>query len=428
MRVTITTVVSAIHKAGSAIPRYGRLVAAWLTARAGQSDSLRKSLEQLHAPIPAPTPTPSPGASPTVVDPATLNARVRIGRETNGDSWRSTLIVEVCGTIEAPDDEDHEVNVQIAFNDATDSAAPPLPVLERPKHGPLQGSAYYTCQNAMGKLWRRTTVLEDWTTVAQISSGGFVLPRRGSRLLQGDVSIVSQKTGERLAFARCTVSFENTEIGYLDIEDNIQRSKTLAVALAFSVAAADNELPDSEVLVIHGWVRTNFGSAQASPAARLELDRALQKTAAFFRKGGRLNVQDICREIVEIAPMVGRIEIMDLCLRVAGAKGQVTAAEIMQLKDLAGGLAIDRARLRTMVEKILPVNMHASQDSEIILGVTEDMSKDEARLQLNREYAKWSSRVISTDPSIRKQADQMLNLIANARTQFVGFKPVAQKS
>jgi hypothetical protein len=362
------------------------------------------------------------------VDPAALNARARIGREADGDSWRSTLIIEVCGTIEAPDDEDHEVGVQITLNDATDASAPPLPVLERPKHGPLQGSSYYSYQNTMGKLCRRTTILEDWTTVAQISPSGFVLPRCGSRLLQSDVAIIVRETGERLALARCTVVFENTEIGYLDIENNIQRAKTLAVGLAFSVAAADNELPDSEVLVIHGWVRTNFGSMQASAAARLELDRALQKTAAFFRKGGRLNVQDICREIVEVAPMVGRIEIMDLCLRVAGAKGQVTPAEVMLLKDLAGGLAIDRARLRAMVEKALPVHMHASQDSEIILGVTEDMSKDQARLQLNREYAKWSSRVISTDPSIRNQADQMLNLIANARTQYVGLKPIAQKS
>jgi len=33
--------------------------------------------------------------------------------------------------------------------------------------------------------------------------------------------------------------------------------------------------------------------------------------------------------------------------------------------------------------------------------------------------------VISSDPAIRKQADQMLNLIANARTQYIGVKPSA---
>lgn len=359
----------------------------------------------------------------TPVDPTVLNTRVRIGRQADGDSFRSTLIVEICGTIEAPDD-DHEVCLQVSLSDVTDPTVPPLPVLNRPKNGPLQTSSLFTHQNAMGKLCHRTTILGDWTVVAQLSPEWFVLPRQGSRRLQSDVAILSQGTARRLASARCVTGFENVEVGYLDIEDNIQRAKTLAVGLAFSVAAADNELPESEVLVIEGWVRTNFGAGQAAPSARSELDRAMQKTATFFRKGGRLNLEEICREIVEIAPMVGRIEIMDLCLRVAGAKGQVTSAEMLLLKQLAACLVIDRTRLRTMVEKILPVHMHTSQDSEMILGVTEEMSQDQARQQLNHEYAKWSSRVISSDPAIRQQADQMLNVIANARTQFVGLKPV----
>ena len=174
--------------------------------------------------------------------------------------------------------------------------------------------------------------------------------------------------------------------------------------------------------MICAWAKTNFGSADASAGAKLELDRALQKTANFFRHGGTLNLEEICGEIVEIAPLVGRIEILDLCLRVAAAKGQVSATELQLLKGLSDWLEVERARLRVMVEKILPVEMHEGHDAEMILGVTEDMSRDEARVQLNREYAKWSSRVISTDPSIRRQADQMLKLLGEARTQYVGVK------
>ena len=385
-------------------------------------DSLNKCLGQMNRPA-----ATHRDAEPTVevhtpVNPEVLNARVRIGREADGDAYRSVLIIEICGTIEAPT-ENHEVGLQLALSDTTDEKSPPMPVLNRPKHGPLQPSSHFTHQSPMGKLFHAKTVLENWTIATQISPEWFVLPRQGSRRLQLAVTIVSQETGQRIASTSCRVLFENLEIGYLDIDDNIQRAKTLAVGLAFSVAAADNELPDSEVLLIEGWVRTNFGSADASATARLELDRAMQKTAGFFRKGGHLNVQQICTEIVEIAPIVGRIEIMDLCLRVAGAKGQVTRAEMMVLKDLAQWLVIDRNRLRTMIEKILPVHMHTSQDTEMILGVTKEMSEEEARHQLNREYAKWSSRVISSDPAIQRQADQMLNLIADARTQFVSLKP-----
>ncbi len=355
------------------------------------------------------------------VDLSVLNCRARIGREAQGESWHSILIVEICGTIRAPE-EGHEVGLKIALGDVTDSTAEPLSVLNRPKQGPLNTSSYFVFENDMGRLCHSTMVLEDWITVAQLSPEWFVLPRTGRRKLHCSVSIVSKATGELLACGGCLAEYENVEVGYLDVEDNIQRAKTLAVGLAFSVGAANGQLLDPEVNVIHAWVTTNFGSASASDGAKLELERALQKTAAFFRRGGHLNVEEICREVVEIAPLVGRLEILDLCLRVAAAKGQVTMAELEIIKDLSDWLGIDRSRLRVMVEKILPVEMHQTKDAEMILGVTDEMSMEEARRQLNHEYAKWSSRVISTDPAIRRQADQMIKLIADARVQYVGAK------
>jgi hypothetical protein len=357
------------------------------------------------------------------VDLGAFNCRARIGRQAEGESWRSVILIDVCGTIQAPTDG-HEVELHVTIRDVTDSETESLPIPNRPKHGPLNPSSPFAYQADMGRLCRQTTRLEDWTAVGQISPEWFVLPRAGHRKMQYTVSVMSRQNGQQLASATCVAPYENPETGYLDIEDNIQRAKTLAVGLAFSVGAANGRLLDPEVNVIYAWVKTNFGSAQVSSGAQLELDRALQKTATFFRRGGTLNLQPICGEIVEIAPLVGRIEILDLCLRVAAAKGQVATAELKLLKDLSDWLQIDRARLRMMVEKILPVEMHQCQDAEVVLGVTATMTKDEARVQLNREYAKWSSRVISTDPSIRRQADQMLKLLGQARTQYVGVPAV----
>ncbi len=368
---------------------------------------------------------PEPEVPAGFGQPLDLNAfhcRARIGREGRGDSWRSVLVVDICGTIQAPA-EGLEIDVHIELSDVTDHAGEPLSVLDRPKHGPLNPSSHFRHQADMGRLCRQTTVLQDWTTAAQLSTDWFVLPRRGSRELKYTTSIVSRATGEQLACATCVGTYENIETGYLDIEEDIQRVKTLAVGLAFTIGAANGQLLDPEVNVIGAWVKTNFGPAEISEGARLELDRALQKTTAFFRRGGTLNVAQICREIIEIAPLVGRLDILDLCLRVAAAKGQVTAAELQLLKEISEGLQIDRERLRAMVAKVLPVEMHQTKDAEMILGVTRDMSRDEARHQLNREYAKWSSRVISSDPAIRRQADQMIRLIADARTEYVTFKP-----
>ena len=72
-----------------------------------------------------------------------------------------------------------------------------------------------------------------------------------------------------------------------------------------------------------------------------------------------------------------------------------------------------------MMEKIIPVDMHETADIETLLGITSDMSQEKAREHLNKEYAKWNSRVTNSDPKIQSQADQMLRLIAEARTQLV---------
>jgi len=386
------------------------------------SNKLRDYLERLNRSVVGDADSEPPADLRSSVDMGALNARVRIGREPDGDAWRSFIIIEICGTIQAPEDN-IEVDLEVTVGDVTDKATAALPVLNRPNQGPIDGSAHFSHCTPMGRLCQQTTVLEDWTAVARVSPDWFVLPRQGSRRLQYHVTIHPRQSRDCLASVRCTGTFENVEPGYLDIENNMQRVKTLAVGLAFSVGAAHSELREAEIEVIHGWVRTNFISANASAKARADLQRALQKTAAFFRKGGRLNVEDICREIVSIAPLGGRLEMVDLCLRVVGAKGQVTTAELTLLKDLAEWLEIGMARLRGMVEKVLPVHMHQTQDAEMVLGVTDEMDREEMRRQLNREYAKWSSRVISSDPSIQKQADEMLTLIANARTQYVGVRP-----
>ena len=421
MGSVLSNVRSAVVGAWSAVRDRAKGAPA-LPSDARGGNKLRDYLERLNRSVAGDAASEAPADLRSNLDLSVLNARVRIGREPDGESWRSFIIIEICGTIQAPED-DVEVDLEVTPGDVTDKGASGLPVLNRPKQGPIDGSSHFSYCTSMGRLYQRTTVLEDWTAVARISPDWFVLPRQGSRRLQYHIAIQSRQSRDCLASVRCTGTFENVEPGYLDIEDNTQRVKTLAVGLAFSVGAAHSELREAEIEVIHGWVRTNFGSANASTKARTELQRALQKTAAFFRKGGRLNVEDICREIVSIAPLGGRLEMLDLCLRVVGAKGQVTTAELTLLKDLAEWLEIGMARLRGMVEKVLPVHMHQTQDAEMVLGVTDEMSREEMRRQLNHEYAKWSSRVISSDPSIQKQADEMLTLIANARTQYVGVHP-----
>jgi len=360
-------------------------------------------------------------------DPAILNCRVRLIRDMKNGLASDVFAVEICGSVNAPGD-DCEAILRAAILDVTDSARDPSPPSYRrasPVHAKAGqwriGDSPAFCYSAeLGKLTSRHTVLSDWTAVAQLRPEWLLFPRKGRRDLQFRASILSRRDTQALAHAECTLSYDNSDLGYVDMEENSRRTKTLAVALAFTVSASDGRLFNCEVDVIKSWARDNVCLSQGSDRARRMLEKALNKTLAFFRDGNHLNTYDICKEMVEIAPLADRYDILEFCLRVARAKGSAAPEELALLNDLATWLEVDPDVFRGMAERILPVSMHQVKNTEAVLGVTSDMSKEKTRRRLNKEYSKWNARVTNSDPQIQAQADQMLSLIAEARRQYVG--------
>jgi tellurite resistance protein len=348
-----------------------------------------------------------------------LNCRVQLTQQKEEDGVFDAFGVQIAGAIRALSDM-HYVIVQISITDVTDGIEQAKPVHSRVEQWQMDGSPVFVYHADLGRLPNHVTTLSDWMSVAQLNINWMMFPRRGKRDLQFSTSILSRWNGQELACATSTFNYDVPEFGYIDLEENVQRAKTLAVALAFAVGAADGKLCDDEVELIKEWAVDDFGSAQVSEEARCKLEGALDKTIGFFRDGNQLDTRAICKEIVEIAPLVERYDILDLCLHVAQVNGLVTAEEMSLLKNLAAWLEVDTNRFRDMVERILPVGMHEVRDEEVILGVNSDMSKETTRHQLNKEYTKWNSRVTNSDPEIQNQADQMLRLIAEARKEYIG--------
>ncbi len=363
-----------------------------------------------------------------------FNCRVQLTTQKEGDGVFDTFTVQIAGSIHAPSDPpETDTALRISIIDVTDGIDKAKPVQAKVKRWSAPGNPVF-CYNAdLGRLPNQVATLSDWTTVAQLNIDELEFARRGNRNLLFSTSILSRQSGQELACAICNFNYDNPEFGYIDSQENIQRRKTLTVALAFAVSAADQELYDCEIELIKNWARDNFDADGASDStlrssaslrrtskARRNLEKALDKTVDFFRDGNQLHIYEICKEIVEIAPLADRYDILDLCLHVAQANDRVSAEELAILKNLASWLEADANRFRDMMERTLPVHMHQVKDAEVILGVTSDMSKEKTRRQLNQQYSKWNSRVISSNPEIRAQADQMLKLIAEARSQFVG--------
>jgi len=354
------------------------------------------------------------------IDLRVLNCRVQWTKLEEENSVFDAFSLEICGSIHAPGDM-CDTTLQISILDVTDGSPDAKVVQSRlpqwsSQDGPDPSAFCYRAR--LGKLPHRCTTLSDWTAIAQIRFDWLLFPRKGKRQLQFTTSISSADSNQELAHTQCEFACENPAFGYMNLQENIERTNILAVALAFAVSAADNKLYDCEIELIKNWARDNILENSASDEDERKLDKALEKTIAFFRGGNKLDTYNICDEIVGIAPVAQRYDILELCLYVAQSKGSVTAEELTFLKNTASWLEVDSDRFRIMMEKVLPVDMHEVRDVETILGITSDMSKERVRKHLNKEYGKWNSRVTNADPDIQTQADQMLKLIAEARSQY----------
>ncbi len=388
-----------------------------------------------------------------------LNCRARTKEKNNVNSNIGVFTIEICGSIHCADTP-HKAAVQITIMDITDGCSPlsrgqACPCggrgrfqsqLRWPKAKPVHTSIkqwqkknspifYYTAE--IGSLTDKITRLFDWTAVAQIHLDWLIFPRKGKRNLQFHVSIISTNnpakqgliqaasSGQELASAKSTLFYENSEFGYVDLQDNIQRSRILSIPLAFAVSAADKKIFNSELQIIKDWAIDKINFAHTSNEAKHQFETALNRTITFFRNGNQIDIYGICKEIVNITPFAERCDTLELCMRVARAKGSVSTEELNILRNLTNWLNIDNDRFRAMMEKNIPVNIYHVKDAETILGVSPDMNKETTRKQLNQEYIKWNSRVISSNPEVQAQADQMLKLIAEARSEYVGLNTSA---
>jgi hypothetical protein len=373
-------------------------------------------------------------AGSTQPDLTVLNCRAHLTKLQQDDSIRDVFAIEMCGSIRAPSDM-HYTTLRVSIEDVTDGPGKAKPVQARAKQWRMQDSGEFCYSADLGKLPNQVTTLSAWTTVARLDPDWLIFPCKGIRDLRFTASVLSQQTEEELGTAQYTLSYENPTLGYIDLRENAQLTRTLAVALALAVSAADHRLYDCEVELIKNWAKSNIGPCRSVPGgahppespklprasgrAKRRLDKAFERAVCFFRDGNQLDTYKICKEIVEIAPLADRYDILDLCLNVAKANGSVVEQELAVLKNLATWLEVDTDRFRAMMERTLPVSMHQTKDAEFILGVTSDMSEKETLQRLNKEYCKWNSRVTSSDPQVQAQADEMLKLIAEARAEYI---------
>jgi len=347
-----------------------------------------------------------------------LDCSVSPAAENHQQKQKDGFVVKIKGSIRAPKDRRHTV-AQIVITDVTDGISKAKPAHSSLERWQMNDSSVFCYSTELGRLPKAVTKLADWITVAKINADWLTLPRRGKRDLLLVVSILAGKSGEKIASTYCNFIYENSALGYVDLQENIEHAKILAITLAFAVAIADNDLADCELELIKSWAQTNIAAFNESNRSKRRLEKALNRTVSLLNQGRQIDIPSVCSEIVRIAVQEQRRDILKLCMYVAKATGTVTEGKFNTLSDIAERLEIDKGQFFAMTERFLPPDICQVKDIGLLVGITSDMSKDQARERLNKQYRKWSSRVTNFDPEIRQQAASMLKYIAKARSEYI---------
>lgn len=264
------------------------------------------------------------------------------------------------------------------------------------------------------------TLISDWVTIFKMPLAFLEFPKKGRRDISIVFYIVNQQ-GNILEQAEHKISFVNKENGYLDALENRKKFEEVIIKTALLVSNSDGEMDTSEADVIKHWAKTRLTGYNESVR-----DENKQRLNGYIKDGfsqvknNKIDIHGILDGIHDIASDGEKYELYELCLKVASADEKAEQEELDLLDDITDYLDLDRVKLQSMLEKELPINIYTNKvdDEESLIGITADMDNKQIKKHLIKEYSKWNARVAHKDEKIRKQAEEMIQIIVDLRKKY----------
>ncbi len=221
-----------------------------------------------------------------------------------------------------------------------------------------------------------------------------------------------------------TVTWNLPNEGHEESRQNRLRGQEQVIRLAVAVAFADGVMHDAEGAVITAWMKQALApfNQDARTRRRNELNHAFTN-AYSAAESHRLNLDAILEELKKVTTAQLSEEAVDLCLKVLGADQHMAQVELEMVERIANALGVDRNRYANLRDRQIiatPTTAGGPKDFAL-LGIDKSWSKDRIRSHLTTEYRKWNSRAtVLEDPEERRKAEEMVQLIVEARKALVG--------
>ncbi|HOK65849.1 MAG TPA: hypothetical protein PK054_11655 [Anaerohalosphaeraceae bacterium] len=337
------------------------------------------------------------------LDPRRFACRVLLFEEGTAAGCRDVLKIQIQGAIRAPY-PNCDTDLLIQLTDATDKQTAAKPVLCRRPEWSSDGTPAHQYRFHNGILPARVSVLKDWVTITEIGAWELVFPRRGPAVLECEVTVLDKMTGKVLASARNQVPLLSEHFGYEEIQQQRLAKQQAMRHITAAVWQMTAPNPTGKE-ILERWLQER----KLPPAEQMEPLSGEQAAAL---------VQDACEQLAGYAEPAECCSILEICMRIAACGSGIPQPLLNLLQTIAAKLEIPKNRWEALVQKYLSRQAEHIQDPMLLLGLHEGMTGSQILEKLTSEYRKWNARVTHPDPAVRKQADQMLNLIAQCRSRF----------
>lgn len=186
------------------------------------------------------------------------------------------------------------------------------------------------------------------------------------------------------------------------------------LVLAAYIVKADGKVMHSEMELVRGMLRQNFGEAAAQQGDQLmrqmfmEQDR--QGTSVY-----RERIRQACQQIAVNVDYSGRLQLLNFLVMIAQADGRVDQVEVTALKEVAQWMQMSPQE----VDAMLHLEGDSLEDAYKVLGVRPSASDEELRRTYRRLALKHHpDRVASLGDDVRKAAEKKFQEINAAKERI----------
>jgi len=317
--------------------------------------------------------------------------------------------VKMIGRI--PTEEDNvDTDMQLEIQDITEGRSHPQQVLSADEQYRSENNAGFHFIRHNGIVPEKNSVLARWATVAQFPCHILRFSHRGRRKLMFCVSVLEAETGRKLTAAQKMIEYVYCSDGYREVHS--RRCDILKSCIELAVFSCGQTPPFSRDIqsLWTTWLQEKSDLFTSAEEAEGMVEQIAENASA-------LALEASAETLLAYGQGTDVFLALELALQTAGFYGNVTLDMYQRLARIVKMLQIRQDRFLAMAQKVLLSSGCHIEEPSYLLGISPDMDEASFRKRLNEEYRKWNARVTHPDAQIRDQADRVLTLIANIRTQ-----------